>query len=426
MTRHLILALAVGAAGASLLLTACQSASSQIEERPAPITSAPITSTPATPPISPPDLRTGPPPGGFTAPADHANVTPINTGPNPFETQLKWAKPYDMDTIWGSVTAIQMAPDGEHIWAANRCGANSCVGSQVNVVALLRPDGSVVKSFGKGLFAWPHGMEVDEQGNIWVTDARAATPAELSQFPNATNIGHSVRKFSPDGELLMTIGTPGESGLPPTHLNEPNDVVVAPNGNIYIAQGHRAQFVDAFGPSKNDVNEHGDINDARFSYISVFAPDGTYIRSFGEWGYEDGQFRTPHAMDIDSQGRLFISDRGNRRLQILTLEGEHIESWYQFSRVSGLYIAPDDTLYAIDSESSESRNPGWSKGLRIGSAKTGELSYFIAPHFFNGTIGSGAIGEGVTANAQGHIYAGELGPDSVRGITKFTKTPNSE
>ena len=112
--------------------------------------------------------------------------------------------------------------------------------------------------------------------------------------------------------------------------------------------------------------------------------------------------------------------RVDRRIQIFDQSGKHLDTWYQFSRISGIHIAADDTLYAIDSESDDNFNPGWRKGLRVGSAKTGEVWYFVPEHVSkqaSGMGGFGSMGEGVTADAQGNVYAGEVGP--IQGLTKF-------
>ncbi|HVS62416.1 MAG TPA: peptidyl-alpha-hydroxyglycine alpha-amidating lyase family protein [Thermoanaerobaculia bacterium] len=344
---------------------------------------------------------------GATGPEEHAEQEPINHLPNPYETVRNWGTLPNGRT-WGSVSAVDVDVDGRHIWAGDRCGANSCAGSDLDPIVKLDPDGNVVKAFGAGKITWPHGIDVDAEGNVWIADARSANARELEQFPDAGGRGHQVIKFSPEGEVLMVLGTPGEAGDPPTHFTEPNDVLVAPDGSIFVGESHSAQFMDEPGP--NAVGR-----------ITKWAPDGTFIKSWGTWGYEDGQFRSPHSLAMDSQGRLFVADRGNRRIQIFDQEGKHLDTWYQFSRISGLFIDGNDVLYAIDSESDDNYNPGgWRKGLRIGSARTGEVRYFIPEHVSerpSGMGGYGSMGEGVTADAAGNVYAGEVGP--VQGLTKY-------
>lgn len=343
---------------------------------------------------------------GTSAPEEHAEVEPVNNLPNPYETERNWGELPD-GREWGSVSAVHVDPDGRHIWAGDRCGANSCAGSDVDPIVKLDPQGNVVESFGAGQILWPHGIEVDSEGNVWIADARGAREGELDEYPGTADLGHQVIKFSPEGEILMTLGTPGEAGDPPTHLTEPNDVLVAPDGSIFVAETHSAQFMDEPGPNAK-------------SRINKYAPDGTFQFSFGEWGYEDGQFRSPHGLAMDSQGRLFVADRGNRRIQIFDQQGNHLDTWYQFSRISGLFIDENDMLYAIDSESGPNYNPGWRKGLRIGSAETGEVMYFIREHMSadsSGMGGYGTMGEGVTVDDEGNIYAGEVGP--VQGLTRF-------
>ena len=354
-------------------------------------------------------LAQNPPRPGAIQPAAHAGQQPVNDLPNPYLTQRSFGSLPD-GRRWGSVSAVDVDVDGIHIWAGDRCGTNSCATSDVDPIVKLDPNGRVVEAFGANQIIWPHGMDVDHEGNVWVADARLANANEIAQKPSARDLGSVVRKFSATGELLMTIGTPGEMGDPPTHLTEPNDVLVAPNGNIYIGETHGAQFQHEAGPTAK-------------SRITVWAPDGRFITSFGEWGLEDGQFRSPHSLSMDSQGRLFVADRGNNRIQIFTQDGEWLDTWYQFSRISGLHIDPtNDMLYAIDSESGPNYNPGgWRKGLRVGSARTGEVYYFVrehdSPERSSGMGGVGSMGEGVTADRNGNVYAGEVGP--IQGMTKF-------
>ena len=341
---------------------------------------------------------------GARGPAEHANVEPINNLPNPYETVRDWGTLPD-GRRWGSVSAVNVDIDGVHIWAADRCGANSCAESNVAPIVKLDPSGNVVQAIGAELFMWPHGMDVDSDGNIWIADA--GTVAAVGPSPTPSGRGHTVVKLSPGGEVLLTLGTSGEAGDPPNRLTQPNDVLIAPDGSIFVGEGHGAQFLDEAGPDA-------------LSRISKFSPDGTFIKSWGSWGFGTGEFRAPHSLSMDSQGRLFVADRGNRRIQIFDQEGAHLDTWYQFSRISGLFIDDNDMLYAIDSESDDNYNPGWRKGLRVGNARTGEVLYFVPEHVSerpSGMGGYGSMGEGVTADSAGNVYGGEVGP--IQGLTKF-------
>src|SRR5687768_1124073 len=209
---------------------------------------------------------------GQSGPPEHAKVTPVNHLPNPYETVRNWGS-LPSGRTWGSVSAVHVDVDGKHIWAGDRCGTNSCAGSKVDPIVKLDPSGKVVASFGAGQIIWPHGMDVDRQGNVWIADARAASADELKKFPNAAGKGHTVMKFSPQGKLLLTLGTPGQAGNPPTHFTEPNDVLVAPNGSIFVGESHNAQFEDKPG------------GPAAIGRISKFSPDGKFVKSWGAFGY---------------------------------------------------------------------------------------------------------------------------------------------
>ncbi len=333
-------------------------------------------------------------------------VQPVNHLPNPYETVRNWGT-LPSGRPWGSVSALHVDRDGKHIWVAERCGTNSCAGSTVDPVLKFDPDGRVVSSFAAGMFIWPHGIHVDRDGNVWVTDARGATAAELEKFPGEKGKGHRVVKFSPQGKVLLTLGTAGVRGDPPRHLAEPNDIITATNGDVFVAEAHTGQGLPSATPTT-------------VARITKYASDGTFIKSWGRWGDAPGEFKSPHALALDSKGRLFVADRGNNRIQIFDQDGQFIAEWKQFSRISGLVITPDDTLYAIDSESGPERNPGWRKGLRIGSARSGEVRYFIGPHDAevpSGGGGFGAMGEGVSVDGAGNVYGGEVG--SITGVTKF-------
>jgi len=327
------------------------------------------------------------------APAASHAQTPTN----PFRPNYDWGELPD-DRSWGSVSAMYAAPDG-NLWVAERCGQNSCVGSDVDPVLLLDPDGNVLRSFGSRQLAWPHGMYVDPDGNVWVADASTNGAEEVG-------LGHAVRKFSPTGELLMTIGTPGRPGDPPNGLTRPNAVLVAPDGHVFVAEGHGA----------DEPNR-----------LSKYTADGTHVATYGESGYAPGQFHEPHALAMDSQGRLFVADRYNNRIQILSQDGEFIAAWSQFGRPSGLFIDEHDMLYVADSESGPApndytgqRNAGWERGIRIGDARTGWVFHFI-PESWNQdrlNVMSFSGPEGVAVDGEGNVYGGEV---SQRRVVKHTR-----
>jgi DNA-binding beta-propeller fold protein YncE len=311
------------------------------------------------------------------------------TAPNPYRSIEGWAQLPD-GRVWGATSAVYPAPDGEHIWVAERCGANLCVERDVDPVLLFDSEGKVVKSFGAGLIAWPHGIFVDRDGNVWIADA-------VGYAPVPDGWGHVVYKFSPDGELLMTLGTKGIAAEGEKVFNKPSDVLVAPDGDIFIADGH-----DAGGNNR----------------IVKLASDGTFITAWGATGSENGEFRDPHALAMDSQGRLFVGDRGNSRIQIFDQDGNHLATWTQFGRPSGLFIDANDILYAADSESNTARNPGWKRGIYMGSARDGWVTAFIPdPEPDPDNTGTSAA-EGVAVDAAGNIYGAEVGP---RRLMKYVR-----
>lgn len=308
-----------------------------------------------------------------------------NHAPNPYVTIEGWAK-LPPGRVWGATSAVYPANDGKNIWIAERCGANLCVGSDLDPVMLFDPEGNVLRSFGRGMITWPHGIFVDADDNVWIADA-------VGYAPVPEGVGHTVMKFSPDGELLMTLGKKGVAGDGNDEFTKPSDVLVAPNGDIFVADGH-----DAGGNNR----------------IMKFDGDGNYLMQWGETGGDHGQFRDPHALAMDSQGRLYVGDRGNSRIQIFSQDGEHISTWTQFGRPSGLYIDANDVLYSADSESNASRNPGWKRGIRIGSVKDGFVTAFI-PDPEPDPDNSGTSGaEGVAVDAAGNIYGAEVGPRAVK------------
>ena len=318
------------------------------------------------------------------------------------EVIINWA-PLPGGREWGTTAGVDIGPDGQ-IWAYDRCGGglggSSCE-TNPELDAVFKIDhhtGEVLTSFGAGLFVTPHGFHVDSDGNVWVTDFAGN---------EAGTKGHQVFKFSSEGEVLMRLGEAGVAGSGPGQLNQPCDVITAPNGDIFVADGHSGQNTD---PAPGSTGR-----------ILKFDKDGNFIKEWGEIGFRPGQFRTPHALAFDSQGRLFVADRGNHRIQIFDQDGNLLDTYHQHGRISGLFITDDDTLYSIDSESSETRNPGWLNGVRIGPASEDRLTGFIPPHAHESRPFNGVAGEGVAVDADGNVYTAE-GPntrDAANGLTKY-------
>jgi DNA-binding beta-propeller fold protein YncE len=307
---------------------------------------------------------------------------------------------------WGTSAGIDVDPIDGHIWAYERCGAGAAGGAagggvncETNVVDPIfkfnRNTGAVLANFGKGVMVTPHGIHVDRQGNVWIADFAGN---------EAGTKGHQVHKFSPKGEKLLSLGIAGKPGIADGQFNQPNDVVVGPDGSIYVSDGHDGQ-----GMTTNAAIAEG-IKRGATARISKFSPDGKFIKSWGKLGVRHGEFRTPHALVFDAKGRLWVTDRGNHRLEIFDQEGNYLESRYMYGRVSGIFIK-DNMVYAIDSESGPLNHVNWRNGVRIGPLDEDRVTAFIPPFEREDRVYQGAAGEGVAVDADGNVYAAE-GPNS--------------
>lgn len=284
----------------------------------------------------------------------------------PYEGRSDWARMPEGRT-WGAPSGLKMDPDQRSLWVLERCGDYSgpgCAESDLPPVLQFDLSGRLVRSFGAGMFVFPHGLAVDHEGNVWVVDGRGDEKR-----------GHVVVKFSPEGDVLLTLGQPGVAGEGPYTLNRPSDVAIARNGDIFVVDGHTGM----------DTNMR----------IVKYAPDGTYIKEWGRKGPAPGELNGAHGVAMDSQGRLFVADRENNRVQIFDQDGTFIDAWTQFGSPSGLYITPDDVLYVAD----------YGAGIRIGSARDGRVTRFIAAANWN--TESVRVGEAVAVDANGVIYVGE-------------------
>ncbi len=181
-------------------------------------------------------------------------------------------------------------------------------------------DGTFVRSWGQGMYVRPHGMRVDPEGNVWATDVG----------------GHTVRKWSPDGEVLMTLGVheqagEWEEGADSGLLMEPTDLAFGLNGEIYVIIGH------GNGPPA----------------VLKFDSRGTLLTAWGSQGTGPGEFDTPHSIVVDSEGLVYVADRQNRRVQIFDADGTYISERPYKGLPCGLYIADDQQMYMVSGFSGE-------------------------------------------------------------------------
>jgi len=291
-----------------------------------------------------------------------------NDAPNLYKFTYGWAKLPDKRK-WGAAVGVDIDRDGKSVWVFDRCeDARSCAKSKLDPIMKFDETGKLVKSFGGGMINFSHGLHVDKDNNIWVSDAGAENNGK----------GHTVMKFNQDGKLLMTLGKPGVAGTTQDTFNAPSDILVAPNGDIFIADGHG-----------------GDTN----ARIVKFTKDGKFIKEWGKKGKAPGEFDVPHNLAMDSAGRLFVADRSNNRIQVFDQDGKYLLEWKQFGRPSGLFIDKQDILYVADNSPDET-NPPYRSGIRIGSVKDGKVRSFILESVEVTGL------EGVAADDAGNVYGG--------------------
>lgn len=309
---------------------------------------------------------------GSAVPTRAQSSAPRNDLPQPYATTRDWGElPAGMK--WAAVTAVEPGPGGI-IYVVHRCFQNSCAGRSEPPILKYNPQGKLLKSWGSGMFVFPHGATVDRDGNLWVTDARGDAGK-----------GHQVFKFDPDGRVLMTLGKAGVSGSGPDLFDQPTDVVVAPSGDVFVTDSHR-----------NGTNNR----------VVRFTREGRFLREWGKKGSGRGEISEPHTIALDSRGRVFVGDRENNRIQIFDQDGGFIDEWRQFGRPSGITITPDDRIYVTDSESGPDtgakERPGIKKGIRIGSARDGRVTAFIED--MESTVADHSGAEGLGVDAQGNVY----------------------
>ncbi len=328
--------------------------------------------------------------------AAQADMAPRNSDPNPYRTIEGWAK-MPPGRTWGSTSAVAIDNDGTSVWVAERCGTNNCVGSNLDPVLKFDANGNLVTHFGAGMILSPHGIVVDKDNNVWVIDCGCTTGRGDTAATKGK--GHQIFKFSPTGKLLMTLGKPG-GGRGEEYFWQPNAMLIAPNGTIYVSEGHSS----AAGSTAR---------------IYKFSNDGKLLKTWGQFGSGPDDFDQPHALAMDSKGRLYVGDRSNNRIKIFDQNEKLLDTWYQFSRPSGIVIDKNDNIYVADSESGSvgnGRSRTWKRGIRIGSARDGSVVAFIPDPTENPPSTSSA--EGIAVDKNGVIYGAEVGGKRLQRYVK--------
>jgi sugar lactone lactonase YvrE len=334
-----------------------------------------------------PGGQTAPPPardgGPYTGdgPGGYARQEPgVNLMRNPYRMTEKWPT-LNPGMKWGA--AINFLPDQKGgTWVLLRTEPP---------IVYFDASGKITRSFGEGTFVQAHGMCRDRDGNFWAGDS-----GPFGNNPAAAGRGFQIFKFSPEGKVLLALGQAGVSKAGRDTFVGPTACIEMPNGDLIFADGH--------WPRPTTAQQDGDR-------LVRLTRDGKFVREYGRMGRGPGEFMGPHALAMDSQGRLFVADRSNNRVQIFDKDMNYLDSWKQFGRPSGITILKDDTLIVADSESGRAiggpdiafegggsafRNVGWKQGIRIGSAKDGSLQQFI----------EGTHPEGMGADERGNIFAG--------------------
>lgn len=232
----------------------------------------------------------------------------MGNGPEPYKVVHGWPQ-LPEGFVFGAVSGVAV-DSHNHVWMFHR-------GSSRSIMAFEAETGKMIASFGDGMFVNAHGLAVDHEDNIWVTDGNYGSGESR----------HQVLKFSHDGKLLMTSGTKGVPGRDSTHFNQPTDVVIAPNGDFFVSDGY--------------VNRR----------VAKFDKHGRFLLDWGTEGDADDQFALPHGIALDQQGRVYVADRNNLRIQVFDgKNGKYLATWKPdiMARPWGLEVGADGYLYVMD------------------------------------------------------------------------------
>ncbi|PWT86213.1 MAG: hypothetical protein C5B57_01540 [Blastocatellia bacterium] len=331
--------------------------------------------------------------------------------PNPYRLVEGWPTlPKNMNGgRWGEVIRVHVDPAG-HIWVFHRCfnivpaGSATCInrGPANPPILEFDPSGKLLRSFGAGLFAYPHGFTIDRDGNLWVTDVNDQETILGMSAKNANGVvmGQEVLKLSPTGKVLMTLGKEGVAGTGPDAFDRPTSVAVAPNGDVFVSDGH--------APNKYGAGR-----------VVKFSKDGRFIKAWGRKGSAPGEFDEPHDLFVGgSRGWVYVADRRNSRVQVFDQDGNFIAAWKQFGQPSSVFVGQDDAIYIGAAFPDQSAKKGELRGIVIGNAIDGSLRAFIPDPADLDKVVAGTSASGIAADSTGSVFAADVGAHNLRKYVK--------
>ena len=348
---------------------------------------------------------------GGMARAEQTHYSKPTELPNPYRLVEGWPTlPASMNGgHWGEVIRVHVDPKG-NIWVFHRCfnvvpaGQATCIGRGTANPPILEfdPSGKLLKSLGVGLFAYPHGFTIDADGSLWVTDVNDQETILGMSARNADGVimGQEVLKLSAEGKVLMMLGKPGVAGTGPDAFDRPTSVAVAPDGDIFVSDGHAP---NKFGTAR----------------VVKFSKEGHFIKAWGHKGSAPGEFDEPHDIFVGgSRGRVYVADRRNSRVQVFDQDGNFIAAWKQFGQPSSVFVGKDDTIYVGASFPDPSAKKGELRGIMIGDAISGSLKAFIPDPADLDKVTAGTSASGIAADSTGSVFAADVGAHNLRKYVK--------
>jgi hypothetical protein len=346
--------------------------------------------------------------------------------PTPYHLVEHWGQ-LPSGRIWGHVFGVGI-DSHNNVWVLDRCGEASCVNSNVAPIQEFDASGKFIKSFGNGMFVFPHSLLVDKENHIWITDCGVKGGR-----------GNQVFKLDEDGNVLLTLGKRGVLGGSPDNFLGPTDVAVSDDGTIFVADGHAAL---ALGGGEFYGFAKGEEKSSRMRILK-FDKTGKFLLAWGKEGTGPGEFNVPHGIALDSTGRVFVADRGNNRIQIFDQQGNYLTEWKQFGKPCGIFIDAKDNIYVADSDSNYDlwdykysvddpcascvkriRRPPdvgldnitFTEGIRIGSTKDGVVRAYIPPRM--SPAGPIDLTERISVDATGDVYLADARTLHIRKYVK--------